>query len=181
MSQIFAPPVFVDAADHDVDVDLDAADLADRVERFRRRNRIPGMSVAVVRPNGATAVAAGVADRAAGMPLTAGTRFLWFSMTKVATATAAMTLVDQGRLDLDAPLSDVLGTAGRRFDPTVRQLLSHTAGLPNPLPLRWIEVDGQAPDRAERLRAGLLRRSRPTRPPAGGPATRIWASSWWPR
>lgn len=166
MAEIFAPPA-AESADGGVE-----AELAGRVERFRLRNRIPGLSVAVVRPDGATSATAGAADLAAGTPVTPDTRFLWFSMTKVATATAAMSLVDQGRLDLDAPLRDVLGvagTAGWRFDPTVRQLLSHTAGLPNPLPLRWIQVDGEAPDRAARLRAGLARRTRPTRRP-GGPA-----------
>jgi CubicO group peptidase (beta-lactamase class C family) len=160
MSEIVAPPV------------ASGTDLAGRLDRFRLRNRIPGLSVAVVRPDGATTAAAGCAELSTGTPVTVDTRFLWFSMTKVATATAAMTLVDRGRLDPDAPLSDVLGTpatAAWRFDPTARQLMSHTAGLPNPLPLRWIEVDGEAPDRAARLRAALLRRSRPIRHP-GGPA-----------
>lgn len=151
---------------------VDDAELAGRMERFRQRHRIPGLSVAVVRPGGVTTVAGGFADRAARAPVTVDTRFLWFSMTKVATATAAMTLVDQGRLDPDAPVSDVLGATGAvgwRFDPTARQLMSHTAGLSNPPPLRWIEVDGEAPERGARLRARLLRRSRPTRRP-GGPA-----------
>lgn len=145
-------------------------DLADRVDRFRVRNGIPGLTVAIVTPHGTSAAAAGAGDLARRIPAGVDTRFLWFSMTKVATATAVMTLADRRLLDLDAPLGDVLAagtTAGWRFDPTTRQMLSHTAGLPNPLPLRWIEVDGEAPDRAERLRADLLRRSRPTRRPGG--------------
>lgn len=160
MSPIFAPPAGVDA------------DLAGRVEQFRLRHRIPGLSVAVVRPGGTATVAGGFADLTARAPVTPDTRFPWFSMTKVATATAAMTLVDQGRLDPDAPVGEVLDdsrTGGWRFNPTARQLMNHTAGLPNPLPLRWIEVAGEPANRAARLRADLVRRSRPTRPP-GGPA-----------
>jgi len=53
------------------------------------------------------------------------------SVTKAFTATVAMVLVADGDLELDAPLSDhlpELGELGARL--TLRQLLSHTAGLP---------------------------------------------------
>ena len=59
------------------------------------------------------------------------TSSLWFSMSKLVTATAAVRLADEGRLDLDAPYSEYLG--GRPGgSATVRQLLSHTAGIANP-------------------------------------------------
>ena len=41
-------------------------------------------------------------------PVTPETRFLWFSMSKIVTATAAMALVDAGQLDLDAPVDSVV-------------------------------------------------------------------------
>ena len=47
----------------------------------------------------------------------------WWSLTKTALAAGALALVARGRLDLDASL------AGRPF--TLRQLLQHTAGLPD--------------------------------------------------
>jgi CubicO group peptidase (beta-lactamase class C family) len=53
------------------------------------------------------------------------------SVTKSFTATTAMVLVADGDLELDAPLADhlpELGEPGERM--TLRQLLSHTAGLP---------------------------------------------------
>lgn len=52
----------------------------------------------------------------------------WWSVTKPAIAAAVLTLVGEGRLDLDAPL------AGRAY--TLRQLLQHRAGLRDygPLP-----------------------------------------------
>src|ERR1700761_6603463 len=45
----------------------------------------------------------------------------WWSVTKTAIAAAALTLVGEGRLDLDAALD------GRAY--TLRQLLQHRAGL----------------------------------------------------
>jgi CubicO group peptidase (beta-lactamase class C family) len=49
--------------------------------------------------------------------------FPWWSFTKTVLAVAAMRLVEQGRLDLDAL------RPGKPF--TLRQLLSHRAGVPN--------------------------------------------------
>ena len=54
------------------------------------------------------------------------------SLTKViATTTVAMTLVDQGRLDLDARVSEIVPgfRGGSRDGVRVRQLLTHTGGL----------------------------------------------------
>ncbi len=87
-----------------------------------------------------------------------------FSMTKAITAAAAMQLVERGRLDLDAPASDVCPALVDRavltgFDgdgqpllrpatstPTLRQLLTHTSGfgyeLFNADLVRWHEVTG---------------------------------------
>lgn len=55
------------------------------------------------------------------------------SLTKVVgTATAAMILYDEGRLDLDAPVSRYLPafSGGNKDLVTMRQLLTHTSGLP---------------------------------------------------
>ena len=65
-------------------------------------------------------------------------------MTKLVTATAAMQLVDEGLLDLDAPVAryyepfNMTRPAGRAEAATVRHLLCHSSGLANPLPLRWV-------------------------------------------
>jgi CubicO group peptidase (beta-lactamase class C family) len=48
--------------------------------------------------------AGGLADLARGTAARVDTLYLWFSVTKLVTATAAMTLVDDGRLDLDEPV-----------------------------------------------------------------------------
>ena len=68
-------------------------------------------------------------------------------MTKIVTATAALRLADEGRLDLSAPVGqygDHLKAPGVG-QPSVRQLLSHTAGLANPLPIRWAHRAEAAP------------------------------------
>src|SRR4051794_28503169 len=79
-------------------------------------------------------------------PVTVDTLYRIASMTKMVTTVAALQLVEQGKLDLDAPVSDyrpefadlkVLdgwdGDTPRLRDPksqaTVRQLASHTSGL----------------------------------------------------
>jgi CubicO group peptidase (beta-lactamase class C family) len=51
----------------------------------------------------------------------------------------------------------------------VRQLLSHTAGAPNPPPLRWIQTSRQPDGQAAELTRRLRDRARPRRP-VGGPA-----------
>lgn len=53
------------------------------------------------------------------------------SITKAVTAATILKLVENGRLSLDAKLSEVLPekAAGFKVDPTIRQLMSHTSGL----------------------------------------------------
>ncbi len=67
-------------------------------------------------------------------PVTDSTVFDLASVTKaVATTTAAMRLVEDGRLDLDAPVSSYLAdwpSSGAKGRITVRHLLNHTSGLP---------------------------------------------------
>ncbi len=66
--------------------------------------------------------------------MSGATPFEVASVTKAATAATVMLLVERGMLDLDATLADVLPVALiRGWDPkiTIRQLLSHTSGLPD--------------------------------------------------
>jgi CubicO group peptidase (beta-lactamase class C family) len=75
----------------------------------------------------------GFADRKAGIVNTERTQFNICSMGKMFTATAMMLLVEDGLVDLHAPISTYLpdfpNDMGEQI--TVHQLLSHTAGLGN--------------------------------------------------
>ena len=97
-------------------------------------------------------------------PMTLNSVFRIASMTKAVTGTAAMQLVEEGRIGLDQPMGDVLpviknvkvlegfdaGGAPRLRDPrgpvTLRHLLTHTSGygydIFNPDIARYVEVVG---------------------------------------
>jgi CubicO group peptidase (beta-lactamase class C family) len=78
--------------------------------------------------------ALGFAVREQGITHHVNERWPWASVTKQVTAALVMAEVDAGRLALDARLSAVLpaftGPTADRI--TVRDLLRHTSGLPNP-------------------------------------------------
>ncbi|HJU69716.1 MAG TPA: serine hydrolase [Gemmatimonadaceae bacterium] len=101
----------------------------------------PGMSVAVVRDTQVIyAKGFGWADVEAQRPVTPETIFYIASTTKSFTGLAAVLLDEQGRLDLDAPLSRYLPTAKLQspLNPdsiTLRSLLSHTHGIDNDGPI----------------------------------------------
>jgi CubicO group peptidase (beta-lactamase class C family) len=134
------------------------------IEARMRADRVPGLSVALV-SDGRLRWAAGFgqADLATGRAATPETAYLWFSMTKIATATAVVRLADQGRLDLDAPVGDYLPAFDVVQQPrlvTVRHVLSHTSGLANPVPIRWVHPAGAPPPDRRAFVEGLLGKHR---------------------
>ena len=135
------------------------------------RHHVPGLSVAVTDADRLLfAEGFGHADLAARQPATPDTRYLWFSMSKIATATVAMRLADSGRLDLDAPISSIVPAYVARSgeQPRVRQLLNHTAGAANPLPVRWVlPADAGDAEVTAFARRVLDRHPRPTKPTGG--------------
>ncbi len=79
--------------------------------------------------------AAGLADREAGVPMEEDATFRLASVSKLFVATAAMVLIDSGRMALDDRVEDLWPTFtprlsdGRPASITIRQLLTHTSGL----------------------------------------------------
>jgi D-alanyl-D-alanine carboxypeptidase len=74
----------------------------------------------------------GSADLENDVRMTVGHVFQLASVTKQFTAAAVLALVQGGRVDLDAPITQYLPSApvqGRTI--TLRQLLSHTSGIPD--------------------------------------------------
>ena len=106
------------------------------------KGTVPGLSVAVVKGDHVVWTRGfGFADLAASIPATPWTSYLWFSMTKTVTATAIVRLAEEGKLDLDAPADEYyrgLKVVSQPTPVTVRHLLSHSSGLANPVPIRWV-------------------------------------------
>ncbi len=94
-------------------------------------HRVPGMSVAVVdRGHVVFAQGYGLADVENSVPATAGTVYRIASISKSITATAAMKLVVEGRLDLDVPIQKYCPEFPSKPWPiTTRELLSHQSGI----------------------------------------------------
>lgn len=101
------------------------------VARFMAKNGVPGLSVAVVEGGAFEwANGYGTADLENSVPARAGTVYRLASISKPITATAAMQLVEQGKLELDAPIQKYCPA----FPPhgaviTTRQLLAHMSGI----------------------------------------------------
>ena len=83
---------------------------------------------------------AGRADVARGNAVTRATTFNGFSTTKTFTAVAVLQLAERGLVQLDAPAATYLKDFPYPRDITVRNLLTHSAGIPNPIPLRWVHL-----------------------------------------
>lgn len=112
-------------------------DLAAEVDRLRHRRACVALAVGVIRKGSAPSIVVrGAADLAAGAQATAQTAFRMASITKTFTAIAIMQLQTRGLLDLDTPADRYLrayrlvGKEPTGPPATVRQLLTHTAGLP---------------------------------------------------
>ena len=94
---------------------------------------IPGLAAAVIQ-GGRPQVwfVGGVASVESGTPVSATTRFQVASTVKVISSTIALQLVTEGRWRLDDPIGSVLEDLPAAWQPvTIRQLLSHTSGLPD--------------------------------------------------
>ena len=94
---------------------------------------VPGLALAVIRDGKLVdKLTLGSSDLATGGKVSGATPFQLASTTKIFSSTAVMRLVAAGRLRLDAPIGDYLDGLHERWRRvTVRQLLSHTSGLPD--------------------------------------------------
>jgi CubicO group peptidase (beta-lactamase class C family) len=118
------------------------AELECRLEALREELRIPGMSAAVAKDGAVIWTRGfGFAHRERGIRADAGSIYQLASVTKPYAATVVLQLVEEGLLDLDAPVAafgiDMDGGDAVR----VRHLLSHTAGPP---PGSHYRYDGRA-------------------------------------
>ena len=106
------------------------------------KNAAPGVSIAIVR-DGKLVHSAGVGVKRAGgaEPLDGRSLFRVGSITKMVVAATAMSLVEEGKLDLDAPVTRYVPFFKRAtgFDPStvlLRHAMSHQSGVPDEGPVK---------------------------------------------
>jgi len=68
------------------------------------------------------------------------TTFNAFSITKTFTALAILQLAEKGKINIEHSASKYLPNFPYSKEITVKQLLTHSAGIPNPIPLNWIHL-----------------------------------------
>ena len=143
------------------------------VEEMRRRH-VPAVSVAVIH-NGSLrwAHAWGTLSPEGGAPVTSDSLFQAASISKSLASMAALHLVEQGKLSLDAPVQTELKSwtlPGNDFTAqhpvTLRELLSHTAGMnvhgfpgyatTDPVATLQQVLDGVKPANTEAIRVTAL-------------------------
>jgi CubicO group peptidase (beta-lactamase class C family) len=118
--------------------EIDSGNIQKLVLKYMKDERIPGFSVGIVSTDRIIyAKSFGFKDLDNHIPATNNDPFHIASISKTFTAIAVMKLVEENKLNLDSPVVRYLSyfkTAGRDHEKiTVRQLLSHTSGLPQVL------------------------------------------------
>ncbi len=111
---------------------------------------IPGLQLAIVK-NGEIVFsgAYGQSNLETAKPVTERTVFGVNSISKAFTGVAAMQLVEAGKLDLDASVTQYLEELPPSWkEITVRQILTHTSGLPEIIDDNTRLIDGAEPDAA---------------------------------
>ncbi|MFF4771279.1 serine hydrolase domain-containing protein [Microtetraspora fusca] len=142
--------------------DLTASDLlaslAEITEKHRLDMGVPGVALGVAAGGEVASTGLGVTDVADPRPVTTDTLFRLCSITKIFAATLAMTLVDEGVLDLDVPVVAyypelALADADARASLTMRHLLTHASGLESEL-RGDLESFGRNADALDRVVSG---------------------------
>ncbi|RRB00907.1 serine hydrolase domain-containing protein [Larkinella rosea] len=109
------------------------ADIETIIQREMKERRIPGLQLAVVQRGKIVLLKSyGIGNIQYSTPVTNQSVFSINSCTKAFTGVAVMQLVEEGKVDLAAPVSRYLGGLPATWQPvTIRQLLTHVSGLPD--------------------------------------------------
>ena len=116
---------------------IDIASITVRIDDYVKKNNIPALMVAIVENGKVTYIKRGNTKRKNGLPISEKSVFQIASISKTFTAIIANTLLDQGLLELKAPISkylkeDVSSEVLRRLNGiTIKDLLHHRAGFPH--------------------------------------------------
>jgi CubicO group peptidase (beta-lactamase class C family) len=126
-------------------------------------SRTPGLQYLALNSTGPVFYySGGLADIQRQRPMNEETTLNAYSMSKTITAAAVLLLVQAKVIGLDDQMARYLGSFPYGPEITIRQLLSHTSGIPNPIPLRWVHSISQDEhfDEAAAITAVLLAHSR---------------------
>ncbi len=111
--------------------------MDERIPELMKAAKVPGLTIALIREGHQVWTGAyGYADLETRRPMTVDTPCRVESISKSVTAWGVMKLVEEGRIDLDEPVSTYLGSWSLPDSPydekgvTVRHLLSQTSGMP---------------------------------------------------
>lgn len=113
------------------------------LEKLIQQQQLPGLAIAVVEDNRVVYAAAfGVRNLSrTDDPITTRSLFHMASITKTFVATSIMQLVEAGKIDLDVPVVKYLPyfrMADERYKTiTVRQMVTHTSGMPDVDDYEW--------------------------------------------
>lgn len=141
--------------------------VRDSLDGLVARSKTPGLQYLVLdRDHTLFEYDGGWADIRNRTPMAPGTTMMAYSMSKTITAIAVLQLVAGGKVALNDPIEKFHPTP---YGPgiTVRHLLAHLSGIPNPIPLRWVHPAAQHAGFDERaaLDGEMLEHARPAFPP----------------
>ncbi|WP_245651216.1 serine hydrolase domain-containing protein [Paramagnetospirillum marisnigri] len=106
------------------------------LDRYLEREDLAGGVLLVSSPQQRIVVASGVANRRTGAAVTPDSRFYAASVGKMSVATAALQLVEDGKLSLDASVASLaggipnIGKLANARAARVENLLNHSSGIP---------------------------------------------------
>lgn len=135
---------------------MDVSHWQDRLNALADKHGVVGATLAIAHGDDTLKAASGVLNIRSGQPATPESVFQIGSISKVFTATLVMQLVDEGVVDLDAPVVTYLPDFRVRDEEvsrtvTVRHLLTHTSGIDGDL---FLDT-GRGDDAVEKYVAAL--------------------------
>ena len=142
---------------------------------------MPGLYSSVRQDDDTWRGAAGYADTRTRRPVRPTMEHRVGSVTKTFTATAVLQLVEQGRLQLDAPIAQFLpgvvpGERGQQI--TLRMLLNHTSGIADYVPAAFPSLRRLSPESLDKHRFRTVRPERLIKWGLQAPPTNAPGEAW---
>jgi CubicO group peptidase (beta-lactamase class C family) len=132
---IFLIPLAFYPSSVNADTIIEKEAIDEFITNYIKHNGLPGASIVIVK-DGKVIYEKGYGHDSEGKPLTEKSLMRIGSVSKSFTAFSVLQLVDEGKINLDDPvvkyLPELTMDDTRLQKVTIRHLLSHTSGIPNP-------------------------------------------------